>query len=158
MATAVYREMSEKLMNLLNTRFLAAMLATVDEDGFPRIIPISLFSTIDSKTILTAMQANCRSAHNIHRNGKVMLTVCAESDIAVGIKGKATMVSEMTVFRGGAIFQIDVLEIKDDSAIDVEVVSGVVMKLRSPKWEKIINAAAAELDTAAGVEKRERVL
>ncbi|MBT9173673.1 MAG: hypothetical protein DDT21_02078 [Syntrophomonadaceae bacterium] len=117
-----------------------------------------LYSVVDSKTILTAMQSKCRSAQNIRRDGKVMLTVCAEGDVAAGIKGKATMVCEMTAFRGGAIFQIDVLEVKDDSAIDVEVVSGVVMKLRSPKWKKIIDAASAELDAAAGVEKQERVL
>lgn len=158
MAVAVYPEMSEKLMNVLNGSFLAAMLATVDDDGFPRIIPISLFSVIDSKTILTAMQSKCRSAQNIRRDGKVMLNICAEGDVAAGIKGKATMICEMTAFRGGAIFQIDVLEVKDDSAVDVEVVSGVVMKLRSPKWKKIIDAAAAELDAAAGVEKRERAL
>jgi len=156
MAVAVYREMSEKLIAVLQNRFLAAMLATVDDDGFPRIIPVSLFSAKDSKTILTAMQAGCRSAQNIRRNGKVMLTVCEESDLTAGIKGQAAMLSEMTAFRGGAIFQIDVLEVKDDSAIDVEVIRGVSLKLRSPKWEKIINAAAEELDAAAGVEKRKR--
>ncbi len=104
-----------------------------------------------------AMQAHCRSAQNIRRDGKVMLTVCEEGDIAAGIKGRAAMLSEMTAFRGGAIFQIGVLEVKDDSAIDVEFVKGVAMKLRGPRWEKIIKAAASELDAAAGAQKRVRL-
>ena len=158
MAVSVSFELDEKISKVLAGRFLAAMLATVDDDGFPRIAPVSLFSVQDSKTILTMMQADCRSARNIRRDGKVMLTLCEEGDLAVGIRGKATMLSDSKAFRGGAIFTIEVLEVKNDAAFDVEVTSGVRMKLRDPKWSKLINAAAAELDAAAGVEKHERIL
>lgn len=152
MAISVTHELNEVVIKVLKTRFLAAMLATVDEDGFPRIAPVSLFAVRDSKTILMAMQKECQSARNIRRDGKVMLSLCEEGDITVGIKGKATMLREMSAFKGGAIFQIEVLEVKNDAAVDVEVVSGVRMKLRNPRWLKIITAAARELDVLAGTE------
>jgi hypothetical protein len=158
LAVSVSYELDDKITKVLMTRFLAAMLATVDDDGFPRIAPVSLFSVRDSKTILTMMQADCRSARNIRRDGKMMLNLCEEGDLAVGIRGKAAMLGDSKAFRGGAIFLVEVLEVKNDAAFDVEVTSGVRMKLRDLKWEKLINAAAAELDAAAGVEKQARIL
>lgn len=146
------------MINILNSKFLAAMLATTDDDGFPRIAPVSLFSVRDSKTILMAMQANCRSAQNIKRSGMVMLSLCEEGDLAVGIKGRAGMVREMNSFKGGAIFAIEVLEVKDDSAVDVEVVKGDTMRLRDPRWLKLITRASAELDAEADVPNTTRKL
>lgn len=102
MAVSVSLELDEKIITVLKTRFLAAMLATVDEDGFPRIAPVSLFSVRDSKTIFTAMQAGCRSAGNIRRDGKIMLNLCEEGDLAAGIRGKATILGDSKAFRGGA--------------------------------------------------------
>lgn len=158
MAKYLGEQLNDKIINVFNTKFLTVMLATVDDDGFPRIAPVSIFSVKDSKTILMGMQANCRSAQNIKRNGMLMLSLCEENDLAVGIKGKARMIKEMNSFKGGGIFEIEVLEVKDDSAIDVKVVKGVTLELRDSRWLKLITRAVEELDVEAGLSSSGRKL
>lgn len=127
-------------------RTMTGVASSIDEDGYPRGAPMSLFYALNDKTLLMGTQNRSQTFKNTERVGKIALTFINEGDVAFTIRGKARVfkrVMESNQYLG--ILVIEVEAVKSDVAVDVEVSEGVKYKFRSQKWEDLINAVLKEL-------------
>ena len=87
-------ELPQDAYELLRTQAVDVVIATVDEDGFPRTAPYGLVRALDRKTLRVGIGPSKRTYANIVRDGKVMVCVLAEGNIALGIRGHARVIKE----------------------------------------------------------------
>ena len=87
-------ELPDDAFELLN-KGTTTVVATVDEDGYPRTAPIGLVGAPDKKTLRLGIASIWDTYKNIKRNGKVMVCVIDEGHIAIGVKGRAEVTNEL---------------------------------------------------------------
>ena len=87
-------ELPDNALELLN-KGTTTIVATVDEDGYPRTAPIGLVGAPDRKTLRLGIASIWETYKNIKRNGKVMVCVIDEGHIAIGVKGRAEVTNDL---------------------------------------------------------------
>ncbi|MHA2301096.1 MAG: pyridoxamine 5'-phosphate oxidase family protein [Candidatus Thorarchaeota archaeon] len=124
-------ELPQNAYELLRTKPIDVVIATVDEDGFPRTAPYGLIRALDRKTLRVGIGPGKRTYANIVRNGKVMVCVLAEGNIALGIRGRARVIKERMESWNihVAMIEIDILEVKSDALTWVPITQGIQVQL-----------------------------
>lgn len=122
------------------------VVSTVDEDGYPRGAPMSLFYALDDQTLLMGAQNRSQTFKNVERTGKIALTFLGGGDVAFTIRGKCRVFkTTMETSKYLGILVVEVEAVKSDVAIDVEVTDGIQYTYRSQKWEDFVNRVLDEL-------------
>ncbi len=125
---------------------MTGVASTIDEDGYPRGAPMSLFYAPSDKILLMGNQNRSQTFKNTVRLGKIALTFINEGDVAFTIRGRARVFKEvMESNKYLAVIAVEIEAVKSDVAVDVEVSEGIKYTYRSQKWEDMINAVLAEL-------------
>ena len=120
-------ELPENAFELLN-KGTTVVVATVDEDGYPRTAPIGLIAAPNRKTLRLGIGPHKFSYKNIVSNGKVMVCVIDEGNIAIGVKGIAEVINEDV---GGhptirsPIVEIKIEEVKSDALPWYPIIHGI---------------------------------
>ena len=120
-------ELPEDAFELIN-KGTTVVVATVDEDGYPRTAPIALVAAPNKKTLRICIRPHKFSYMNIVRNGKVMVCVIDEGNIAIGEKGRAEVINEDV---GGhptipsPIVEIKIEEVKSDALPWAPIIHGI---------------------------------
>ena len=124
-------ELPQDAYELLRTQAVDVVIATVDEDGFPRTAPYSLVRALDRKTLRVGIGPSKRTYANIVRDGKVMICVLAEGNIALGIRGRARVIKERMESWNlhVAMIEINILEVKSDALTWVPIIQGIQVQL-----------------------------
>jgi hypothetical protein len=125
---------------------MTGVASTIDEDGYPRGAPMSLFYAINDQTLLMGSQNRSQTFKNAQRVGKIALTFINEGDIAFTIRGKSRVFKntmESSKYLG--ILVVEIEAVKSDVAVDVEVSEGIKYTYRSQKWEDFITSVLKEL-------------
>jgi hypothetical protein len=124
-------ELPQDVYELLRTKAVDVVIATVDEDGFPRTAPYGLIRALDRKTLRVGMGPGKRTYANIVRDGKVMICVLAAGNIALGIRGRARVIKERmeSIRLHAAIIEIDILEVKSDALTWAPISQGIRLQL-----------------------------
>lgn len=124
-------ELPQNAYELLRTKPVDVVIATVDEDGFPRTAPYGLIRALDRKTLRVGIGPSKRTYANIVRNGKVMVCVLAEGNIALGIRGRARVIKERMESWNlhVAMIEINILEVKSDALTWVPITQGIQVQL-----------------------------
>ena len=124
-------ELPENAYELLRTKPIDVVIATVDEDGFPRTAPYGLIRALDRKTLRVGIGPGKRTYANIVRDGKVMVCMLAEGNIALGIRGRARVIKERMESWNlhVAMIEINILEVKSDALTWVPITQGIQVQL-----------------------------
>jgi len=120
-------ELSREAFNLLNSEITTVVIATVDEDGCPRASPFHWIVAKDKKTLRVAVNPRHVTYENIKRDGRVMVCVLDQGNIAIGIKGRAQVVKEdiESVPWLITMVEIKIHEVKSDALAWVPITHGV---------------------------------
>ena len=115
MGVIVGTELSPKLVDYLRGHRLV-YVATVDEEGWPDLAPISWVTALDAKKIRMAIDSNVGTVANVARTGRVRLSVLGGT-MSVTIKGAARIVRERmeSVAVPTSMIEVEVSEVKDDA-------------------------------------------
>lgn len=125
---------------------MTGVASTIDEDGYPRGAPMSLFYAPSDNILLMGTQNRSQTFKNTVRVGKIALTFINEGDIAFTIRGKARVFKEvMESNKYLGIIVVEIEAVKSDVAVDVEVSEGIKYVYRAKAWEDMINGVLAEL-------------
>lgn len=120
-------ELSREAFNLLNSEITTVVIATVDEDGYPRTAPFHWIVAKDRKTLKVAVNPRHVTYENIKRDGRVMVCVLDRGNIAIGIKGRAKIIKEdmKSVPWLITMVEIKIDEVKSDALAWVPIEHGV---------------------------------
>ncbi len=97
------------------------VIATVDRDGNPRTAPFWIASK-DRKTLKAYMRPQQVTYQNIKRDGRVMVCVVEEGNMAIGIKGRAKFITDH-------VAEIKIEEVKSDTLPWMTIMQGVRFNL-----------------------------
>jgi hypothetical protein len=110
-------ELSQTAFSLLNSEITTVVIATVDEDGYPRTAPFHWIVARDTQTLRVAVNPRHVTYDNITRDGRVMVCVLDQGNIALGIKGRARVIKEEmeSVPWRITLVEIEIDEVKSDA-------------------------------------------
>lgn len=125
---------------------VVAIVATVDGDGAPRT---AAFGAMRAPSA-TQLRFGCRRTHdtfaNIERDGRVMVSLYAAPNVAVGIRGRARVVRDhLDAMPDNALIEIEVESVKNDTVPGLPLSSGITYAMPE-KHVSILHAVNAELD------------
>lgn len=125
---------------------MTGVASTIDEDGYPRGAPMSMFYALDEKTLVMGVQNRSQTFKNAAREGKIALTFVGGGDVAFTVRGRARVFKEeMASSRYIGVLAVAVEAVKSDVADDVEVTEGIKIRFRSEKWKEFISRVLEEL-------------
>lgn len=148
------KPMGESLPNNICQYFkdntMTGVASTVDEDGYPRGAPMSLFYSLDEKTLLMASQNRSQTFNNAKREGKIALTFVGGGDVAFTIRGQVRMLKEkMEASEHMGVLVVNIDGVKSDVAVDAEVTEGIKIQFRSEKWKNFFERVLKELQNCS---------
>ena len=140
-------ELPQKVYGLLQTPSPNVVIATVDDDGFPRTAPFDLIYAPTSKTLYAGISPNHHTYQNIQRDGKVMICVIDHGNIAVGIRGRARTVKErmQSISIPVVIVEITILEVKNDALRWAPITQGIRFQVTEERRQAMLEKAWCEL-------------
>jgi flavin reductase (DIM6/NTAB) family NADH-FMN oxidoreductase RutF len=140
----------DNIYQYFRTETMTGVVSTVDEDGFPRGAPMSLFYARDAKTLLMAAQNRSQTFINARREGKIALTFVGGGDVAFTIQGRTRMLKEkMDASEHMGVLVVDIDGVKSDTAVDAEVTEGIKIQFRSDKWKNFFDRVLNELQNCS---------
>jgi len=125
---------------------MTGVASTVDEDGYPRGAPMSMFYALDEHTMLMAVQNRSATFNNAQLRGKIALTFISSGDSAFTIKADAQVFKEcMDNSEYIGIIFLKIKTVKNDTADDVEVKEGIKIKFRTTRGKEYMSKILDEL-------------
>lgn len=120
-------KLSQEAFNLLNREITTVVIATVDEDGCPRTAPFHWIVAKDMKTLRVAINPRHVTYENIKRDGRVMVCVMDQGNMAIGIKGRAQVIKEDMESVPWLITMVEIKidEVKSDALAWIPIEHGV---------------------------------
>jgi hypothetical protein len=138
-------ELSQQVIDLLNRDVTIVIVATVDEDGSPRTAPFGWVYAPDSQHLRFATSRGHDTYKNIVRNGRVMVCLLEEENIALSIKGNAKVCKDpLDSWQHMAMVEIDITAIKSDVTRVGNVISGINTKVND-RFLDMMNDVYAEM-------------
>lgn len=132
MSDLIGEELTPALLDLFTKKITTVVVATTDEDGWPRTAPVNFIVANDKKTIRLAMSKNHHTLANIRRDGRITISILDEGDTAASVRGTAQVLKEcMDVNYSAAIVEINVVQVKNDSSPLHLVTQGVRTRYRN---------------------------
>lgn len=136
----------ENIYQFFREKSMTGIASTVDEDGYPRGAPMSMFYALDVKTMLMGVQNRAQTFKNAEREGKIALSFIGGGDAAFTIRGRVKVFKQrMENSKYIGLLAVEVESVKSDVAADVEVTEGIKIKFRSAEWKDLIKKVIAEL-------------
>lgn len=119
-------ELGQEVIDIINRQATIVVVATVDEDGSPRTAPFGWVYAKDGKTLRFSTSRGHDTYQNIVRDGRVMICLIEEGNIAISIKGNARVRKErLSVREHCAMVEVDITGIKSDVTGVANVISGI---------------------------------
>jgi hypothetical protein len=139
-------ELPTRLYQFFKENTMTGVASTVDEDGFPRGAPISMFYAVDEKTILMGVQNGSATFRNARRHGLIALTFISGEDSVFTIQAEVKVFKEkMENSKYIGILCLEIKNVKSNVADDVEVKEGLKLAFRSQRWKDFVDRILAEL-------------
>lgn len=124
---------------------LLAIVATVDADGMPRTAAFAVMRATSARHLRFGCRRTHRTFANLQRDGRVMVALYAEPDIAVGVAGRASIVTEhLRAMPDNAMIEVEVTSVKNDLLPEVPIASGITYA-PPPGFRDKVEAVAVEL-------------
>ena len=139
-------ELPANLYQYFKENTMTGVVSTMDDDGFPRGAPMSMFYAVDEKTILMAVQNGSATFRNARGHGRMALTFVSGGDSAFTIQAEVKVFKEkMENSKYIGILCLELKNVKSNVADDVEVKEGIKLAFRSRGWKEFIGRILAEL-------------
>jgi len=146
MAKHIGIKLPEDLIQVLKKEVTVGVLATFSEKGLPHTTPIQCVYPKGPESILMSIHKDHAGYHNMVWQKKVMLCFMDENNVAYSILGRAGVVRAPSIVHPLMnIVRIDIIDIKSDRSVLVQVDSGVRWSYTSPEAEELSNALMNEL-------------
>ncbi|MBB6218604.1 putative pyridoxamine 5'-phosphate oxidase family protein [Anaerosolibacter carboniphilus] len=141
-------EIPQEAIEFINKENAFMVLATINcETGFPHTTPINLVKIPSPSKIYACIARGHQAYENIKHDGRVMISLLAEGDIALSIKGEAAIIKESMEGNQHMVgLQIDVIEVKSDTTATVKIERGIEVSQRSQKTPQLFRAIYDELE------------
>jgi hypothetical protein len=134
------------IFEFFQKKSMTGIASTVDEDGFPRGAPMSMFYALDNQNILMAVQNRSGTFKNAGATGKIALSFIGSDDIAFSLQANAVVFREnMENSKHMGILLLRCRSVKSDVAVDVKVKEGMKTPWRSDYWKEFVIKLLAEL-------------
>ena len=138
-------KLSQEVIDIINRQITIVVVATVDEDGFPRTAPFGWVYAKDGGTLRLSMSRGHDTYKNIVRDGRLMVCLMEEGNIAISIKGNARVCKEQLNVRGHcAMVEVDIKDVKSDVTSVASVIQGIKCKINE-RYVEITNNVYTEL-------------
>ena len=125
---------------------MVGVAATVDEDDYPRGVPMSQFYAPGERVMLMAAQNQSGTYRNAVRSGKIGLTFMGANNLVFSVQGTARVLREsMQTNPHLGILAVDIKEVNSNEACDVAVTGGISTQCVSPRWQQLLETWLAEL-------------
>jgi uncharacterized pyridoxamine 5'-phosphate oxidase family protein len=125
-------ELTPALLDLFSKKITTVVVATTDEDGWPRTAPVNFIVANDKKTLRMALSKNHHTLANIRRDGRVNISILDEGDTAASVRGTAYVLKEcMDINYSAAIVEVKVTQVKNDASMLHLVTQGVRTRHRN---------------------------
>ncbi len=139
-------ELPANLYEFFKVNTMTGVASTVDDDGYPRGAPMSMFYAPDTKTILMAVQNQSATFHNACSRGTIALTFISGGDSAFTIQAEVKVYKEiMENSKYIGVLCLNIKNVKSNVADDVEVKEGIKIVFRSQRWKEYISKILSEL-------------
>lgn len=146
MSKIIGDSMPQELVEVLNKELTTVVLSTITENGLPHSMPVHLAAAPNDKTIRMALVKSHQTTANIKNNSKAFISVLEGPDIALGIRGTASVVKEpMEGNPAMCMIEFKVEEIKSDTTPTAIVSEGVRIQHRSDKTKDFFRGMFDEL-------------
>jgi len=138
-------KLSQEVIDIINRQITIVVVATVDEDGSPRTAPFGWVYVKDGRTLRFSTSRGHDTYKNIVRDGRVMVCLMEEGNIAVSIKGNARVCKEkLNVREYCAMVEVDITGVKNDVTSVARVISGIKCEINE-RYVEITKGVYAEL-------------
>lgn len=136
----------DDLVEALKTEKVVAILATFSEKGLPHTTPLQWLYPKDAESILISINKEHQGYHNMVWQKKVMLSFLCAGNIAYSVLGRAGVVRAPSIVHPLMnIVRIDVIDVKNDRSVLVNVSNGVTWSFASWEAEELSHSLMQEL-------------
>ncbi len=148
MSQTLGNKLPPEVINLFNRELTTVVVSTIAPDGTPHALPIGLIKAVDAQTIRMGFMKGHLSVANIKQNPAAFITVMDDPDIAIGVRGKATVIREpMRANPAMCLIEFKVAEVKSDTTPTAAVYQGVRYRPRTDKGAAFLRDMFDELTT-----------
>ena len=138
MAKHVGIRLPDDLFAVLEQGKTVAILSTFSEKGLPHTTPIQTIYPKGSESILLTIHKDHIGYHNMVWQKKIMLCFLDENNVAYSILGRAGVVRAPShVHPLMNVVRVDIIDVKSDRSVLVNVDSGVRWSYTSPEAEEL---------------------
>lgn len=138
MAKNVGIKLPDDLFEVLQEGNTVAVLATFSEKGLPHTTPIQTLYPKDRESILMTIHKDHVGYHNMVWQKKVMFCFMDKNNIAYSILGRAGVVrAPSRIHPLMNIVRIDIIDVKSDRSVLVNIDAGVKWNYSSPEAEEL---------------------
>lgn len=121
----------QNLFDILAARMVTVVVATIDENGWPHTAPYNQIFAPDRERLVLAISRQDETYRSLKDNGMVALAIMEEGDVAVGIKGRASVLCEqMEANCNLAAVEVRLEQVKRDNSPHYLVTQGIRTRLR----------------------------
>ncbi len=107
----------KEVIDILSAADSAKMLATVDDNGVPNVVPVWSIVAVDPETIAFAEIFIKKTKENLQKNKKVAIAVFKGPNVGYQIKGALAQFQ-----TSGPIFENFAKKVKEDMKLDTKSV------------------------------------
>lgn len=138
MAKHVGIRLPDDLFAILEQGKTVAILSTFSEKGLPHTTPIQTIYPKGTESILLSIHKDHIGYHNMVWQKKIMLCFLDENNVAYSILGRAGVVRAPShVHPLMNVVRVDIIDVKSDRSVLVNVDSGVRWSYTSPEAEEL---------------------
>lgn len=150
MAKHVGVQLPDDLFSVLKSGRTTVVLATFSEKGLPHTTPIQTVYPKSRESVLLSIHKDHTGYHNMIWQKKVMLCCFGENNVAYSILGRSGVVrAPSTIHPLMNVVRVDIIDIKCDRSVLVNVDSGIIWSYNSPESEELLKALLGELKELA---------
>lgn len=140
----------DDLTNVLKLGKTVAVLATFSEKGVPHTTPIQTIYPKGPESLLLTIHKDHQGYHNMVWQKKVMICVMDENNVAYSILGRAGVVRAPSMVHPLLnVVRIDIIDIKCDRSVLVNIESGVRWQYTSLEAQELLEGLMDELKELA---------
>lgn len=138
MAKHVGIRLPDDLFAILEKGKTVAILSTFSEKGLPHTTPIQTIYPKGAESILLTIHKDHIGYHNMVWQKKIMLCFLDENNVAYSILGRAGVVRAPShVHPLMNVVRVDIIDVKSDRSVLVNVDSGIRWSYTSPEAEEL---------------------
>jgi hypothetical protein len=150
MAKHVGVKLPDDLLATLKSEKTIAILSTFSEKGLPHTTPIQSMYPKGLESILMSIHKDHTGYHNMVWQKKIMLCFLDANNVAYSVLARAGVVRAPSVVHPLMnIVRMDIIDIKSDRSVLVNVDAGIAWSYVSPEAQELSMALMEELKELA---------